>query len=46
MKMEHAILAPHAGTVTRLHFDRGDRVTEGATLVELSEPPPEPAGTR
>ena len=46
MKMEHAILAPHAGTVTRLHFARGDRVTEGATLVELSDPPATPAASR
>jgi 3-methylcrotonyl-CoA carboxylase alpha subunit len=39
MKMEHAITAPHAGTVTAIHFAPGARVTEGAQLLELSAPP-------
>ncbi|HXQ64612.1 MAG TPA: biotin carboxylase N-terminal domain-containing protein [Steroidobacteraceae bacterium] len=38
MKMEHAVLAPRAGVVTRIHFAPGDRVPEGAVLVDLSEP--------
>jgi 3-methylcrotonyl-CoA carboxylase alpha subunit len=38
MKMEHAVLAPRAGVVTRLHFARGDRVPEGAVLAEVTEP--------
>jgi 3-methylcrotonyl-CoA carboxylase alpha subunit len=37
MKMEHSVLAPRAGTVTRVHYQRGDRVTEGAVLVDLAE---------
>jgi 3-methylcrotonyl-CoA carboxylase alpha subunit len=37
MKMEHAVLAPRAGTITRIHFAAGDRVPEGAVLVEMSE---------
>ncbi|MBV8306630.1 MAG: biotin/lipoyl-binding protein [Gammaproteobacteria bacterium] len=36
MKMEHAITAPHAGTVKTLHFARGDRVPEGSELLELT----------
>ena len=36
MKMEHAITAPHAGTVQTLHFARGDRVAEGSELLELT----------
>jgi len=36
MKMEHAISAPYAGTVQTLHFARGDRVPEGAELLELA----------
>ncbi|MCX7056670.1 MAG: acetyl-CoA carboxylase biotin carboxyl carrier protein subunit, partial [Proteobacteria bacterium] len=35
MKMEHAILAPKAGRVLTVHYARGDRVTEGAVLVEV-----------
>jgi biotin carboxyl carrier protein len=35
MKMEHAILAPKAGRVLAVHYARGDRVTEGAVLVEV-----------
>jgi 3-methylcrotonyl-CoA carboxylase alpha subunit len=35
MKMEHSVLAPRAGTVSRIHFQRGDRVPEGAVLVDL-----------
>ncbi|HXQ31200.1 MAG TPA: biotin carboxylase N-terminal domain-containing protein [Steroidobacteraceae bacterium] len=40
MKMEHAVIAPRAGIVTRIHFAQGDRVPEGAVLVELSEAAP------
>jgi acetyl/propionyl-CoA carboxylase alpha subunit len=36
MKMEHAITAPHAGTVQTLHFAQGDRVAEGSALLELT----------
>jgi 3-methylcrotonyl-CoA carboxylase alpha subunit len=36
MKMEHAINAPHAGTVKALHFAPGDRVSEGSALLELT----------
>ncbi len=47
MKMEHAVRAPRAGRVTRVHYAPGDRVPEGAVLVDLSDvdpaPDPEPA---
>jgi 3-methylcrotonyl-CoA carboxylase alpha subunit len=36
MKMEHAIIAPHAGTVQAVHFAAGDRVSEGSALLELT----------
>jgi acetyl/propionyl-CoA carboxylase alpha subunit len=36
MKMEHAITAPHAGTVQAVHFAAGDRVSEGNALLELT----------
>ena len=36
MKMEHAIRAPHAGTVTGVHFSEGDMVTPGAALAEVT----------
>jgi 3-methylcrotonyl-CoA carboxylase alpha subunit len=36
MKMEHAISAPHAGTVKAIHFARGDRVPEGSELLEVA----------
>ena len=36
MKMEHAITAPHAGTVGTIHFAPGDRVSEGNPLLELA----------
>jgi len=35
MKMEHTITAPYAGTVQAVHFARGDRVSQGAQLLEL-----------
>jgi 3-methylcrotonyl-CoA carboxylase alpha subunit len=38
MKMEHTITAPHAGTVDAIHFARGDRVPEGASLLDLARP--------
>ena len=41
MKMEHAITAPHAGTVKSIHFARGERVPEGSELLELpADSPP------
>jgi 3-methylcrotonyl-CoA carboxylase alpha subunit len=36
MKMEHAITAPHAGTVAAVHFTKGERVPEGGALLELT----------
>ena len=36
MKMEHAITAPHAGTVTAIHFAPGERVSEGSPLLEMA----------
>jgi 3-methylcrotonyl-CoA carboxylase alpha subunit len=36
MKMEHTITAPYPGTVENIHFARGDRVPEGAELLELT----------
>ncbi len=36
MKMEHAITAPHAGTVAAIHFTKGERVPEGGALLELA----------
>ncbi len=35
MKMEHAVVAPYAGCVSAIHYRSGDRVTEGARLVEV-----------
>jgi 3-methylcrotonyl-CoA carboxylase alpha subunit len=35
MKMEHAIIAPRPGTVRKLLYAVGERVPEGAALVEL-----------
>jgi 3-methylcrotonyl-CoA carboxylase alpha subunit len=40
MKMEHAITAPYAGSVTALHFAPGDRVGEGSALLELARAAP------
>ena len=37
MKMEHTIVAPAAGVVTAVHFAVGDRVAEGADLVDLDD---------
>jgi len=39
MKMEHTISAPYAGTVQTIHFARGDRVPEGASLLDLVRSP-------
>ena len=36
MKMEHALVASHAGTVDEIHCAQGQMVDEGATLVTLS----------
>jgi 3-methylcrotonyl-CoA carboxylase alpha subunit len=35
MKMEHAVLAPYAGTVGVIHFEVGHKVPAGAALIEL-----------
>jgi 3-methylcrotonyl-CoA carboxylase alpha subunit len=45
MKMEHAIVAPHDGTVEEVRYRIGDQVDEGATLVSLSDAS-EPAKAR
>jgi 3-methylcrotonyl-CoA carboxylase alpha subunit len=37
MKMEHSIVAPRSGTVLKVRYAAGDRVTEGAVLIELGE---------
>ena len=39
MKMEHAITAPHAGTVSAIHFAPGERVSEGSPLLEVAPRP-------
>ncbi|PHV13212.1 acetyl/propionyl/methylcrotonyl-CoA carboxylase subunit alpha [Chitinimonas sp. BJB300] len=36
MKMEHTILAPQAGTVKEVFFEKGEQVTEGAALLEIT----------
>jgi 3-methylcrotonyl-CoA carboxylase alpha subunit len=36
MKMEHAITAPYAGSVTAIHFAPGERVPEASPLLELA----------
>jgi 3-methylcrotonyl-CoA carboxylase alpha subunit len=35
MKMEHAIRAPHDGVVRAVKYQAGERVPEGAALIEL-----------
>ncbi len=37
MKMEHAIVAPHDGTVDQVRYGIGEQVEEGAMLVSLRE---------
>jgi 3-methylcrotonyl-CoA carboxylase alpha subunit len=39
MKMEHSITAPYAGTVTAIHFAKGERVPEASALLELARLP-------
>ena len=36
MKMEHAVVTPLAGTVTRLHVSEGQQVRRGDLLAEVS----------
>ena len=36
MKMEHTIVAPAAGKVAAIHFEKGDQVTEGADLIDVA----------
>jgi 3-methylcrotonyl-CoA carboxylase alpha subunit len=40
MKMEHTIAASGAGTVTKVHYQRGDQVREGAVLIEIAASAP------
>ncbi|MBL8133274.1 MAG: ATP-grasp domain-containing protein [Anaerolineae bacterium] len=35
MKMEHRISAPYDGTVTAIHFNQGQSVQQGVTLIDL-----------
>ena len=37
MKMEHTIAAPSEGVVAAVHFAVGDRVAEGADLVDVDD---------
>jgi len=37
MKMEHTIAAPADGVVVAVHFRVGDRVAEGADLVDIDD---------
>jgi 3-methylcrotonyl-CoA carboxylase alpha subunit len=37
MKMEHTIVAPHAGTVRQIYFAAGEQVSEGAQLLEFED---------
>jgi acetyl-CoA carboxylase biotin carboxyl carrier protein len=37
MKMEMPVLAPHAGTVVRVHVSEGQAVDEGDVLLTLGE---------
>jgi 3-methylcrotonyl-CoA carboxylase alpha subunit len=37
MKMEHVLVAPRAGTVTKLSATEGQQVTEGAVLASVAE---------
>jgi 3-methylcrotonyl-CoA carboxylase alpha subunit len=38
MKMEHTIAAPAAGVVVAVNYGVGDRVAEGADLVDVGDP--------
>jgi 3-methylcrotonyl-CoA carboxylase alpha subunit len=40
MKMEHTIVAPVAGRIAAVHYTAGDRVGEGADLVDVEEEQP------
>ena len=35
MKMEHAITAPHAGTIQRIRYQEGAVVQGGAVLIDM-----------
>jgi 3-methylcrotonyl-CoA carboxylase alpha subunit len=37
MKMEYQIKAPYAGTVEHVHFNVGDQVDIGVTLVNMKK---------
>ena len=37
MKMEHRIVAPKTGTISRVGFSIGDQVQQGDTLVEMAD---------
>tara|TARA_B100000131_G_C18111763_1_gene609856 strand:+ start:1593 stop:2093 length:501 start_codon:yes stop_codon:yes gene_type:complete len=37
MKMEHKVLAPSPGEISKINFSEGDRVDMGSSLVEITE---------
>ena len=37
MKMEHKVVAPKAGEITKVNFSEGERVDMGSELVEISD---------
>ena len=37
MKMEHKVVAPKAGEITKVNYSEGERVDMGSPLVEISE---------
>ena len=37
MKMEHKVVAPKAGEITKVNYSEGERVDMGSTLVEIAE---------
>ncbi|MHA2362385.1 MAG: biotin/lipoyl-containing protein [Candidatus Hodarchaeales archaeon] len=41
MKMQNTLVAPYAGTITKIHFNVGDQVDDGALLMDI-EPEEEP----
>ena len=37
MKMEHRIVAPKSGKISKISFSVGDQVQQGDTLVEMAD---------
>ena len=37
MKMEHKVVAPKAGEITKVNYSEGERVDMGSPLIEISE---------